>query len=448
MTNILKFGMFLLILSGLFSCEKQNIGEVEEEIILPGEEVIPVIEGLEKGNNFFYFFDEKIFFLQNREKLLLKSVPNIHWMQMRPLLEDPAFFVSVAYWTEKTPYFLLIANDEKPIPLTTIESLKAMSEIVSVSYIYRYIFNSEHYGGTYFVTEGAHTDEFAVKLKNTTTLEQLQTLAKQNDCTVGGKDQFVENQYNLYVSKNSELSVIRMSKLFYETGLFDFSSPYFRINSGLPLPPQKLTPFFYYYYDVKMYLQQVTDKMLLKFTQDANKEQILDILNSNSSLQPMSGANYEELPENYVLRVAALETKDGKSIPSTTIESFKAIAKVVSVSYLYKPSNNQGEQGLVGFTDEIIIKLKGTTTYEQLQELAAQNNCTIGAENQYTKNKFMVYVSKTSKLDALQTSNLFQETRLFQYAEPNFYMFGNFELNALKNANRSDVNGNPLFGGK
>jgi len=425
-TNALKFGMFLLILAGLFSCDKQNLEEREEEIILPGEEVTPVIEGLEKGDNFFYYFDEKIFFQQNREKLLLKSAPNIDWTQIRPLLEDPAFFVSVAYWTERTPYFLLIANDEKPIPLATIESYKAMKEIVSVSYMYRYIFNSELYGGTYFVTEGAHTDEFAVKLKNTTTLKQLQTLAKQNDCTVGGKDQFVENQYNLYVSKNSELNVMQMSKLFYETGLFDFSSPYFRINSGIPLPPQKLTPFFYYYYDVKMYLQQVTDKILLKFTQDANKEQILDILNSNSSLQQMSGANYEELLENYALRVVALESKDGKPIPSTTIESIKARAEVVAVSYLYKPSNSQDEQGLIGFTDEIIVKLKGTTTYEQLQELAAQNNCTIGAENQYTKNQFIVYVSKTSKLDALQTSNLFHETRLFQYSEPNFYMFGIF----------------------
>ncbi|MDR2146996.1 MAG: hypothetical protein LBE91_11105 [Tannerella sp.] len=431
-TLVLKFGMFLLILSGLFSCGEQNFEERGEEIILPGEEVNPVIEGLEKEDNFFYYFDEKIFFQQNREKLLLKSVPDIHWSQIRPLLEDSAFFVSVAFWTERTPYFLLIANDEKPIPLATIEFYKAMPEIVSVSYMYRYLFNSELYEGTYFVTEGARTDEFAVKLKNTTTLEQLQTLAKQNDCTVSGKDQFVENQYNLHVSKTSELNAIQMSKLFYETGLFDFSSPLFHINGGLPLPPQKQTPFYYYFYDVKLYLQQVTDKMLLKFTQDANKEQILAILNSNSSLQPMAGANYEEFPENYVLRVAALETKDGKPIPSTIIESFKARAEVISVSYLYKPSNSQREQDLTGFTDEITVKLKATTTYEQLQELAAQNNCTIGAENQYTKNQYMVYVSKTSRLDALQTSNLFQETRLFQYSEPNFYMFGIFQLNALE----------------
>ena len=150
----------------------------------------------------------------------------------------------------------------------------------------------------------------------------------------------------------------------------------------------------------------------------------------------MLGANYEELPENYVLRVAVLETKDGKPIPSAIIESFKVRAEVVSVSYLYKPSNNQGEQVLIGFTDEIIVKLKGTTTNEKLQELAERNNCIVGEENQFTKNQFMVYVSKTSKLDALQSSNLFHETGLFQYSEPNFYMFGNFLHNGLRNTNR------------
>ena len=422
-TNVLKFGIFLLILAGLFSCDKQHLEEL-------GEEIPPIIEGIEKENNFFYYFDEKIYFQESTERIFLKSVSNVHWSQIIPLLNDSAFFVSTAYWTERTPYFLLIANDEKPISLTTFESYKAIPEIVSVSYMYRYI------NGDYFVTEGAHTDEFAVKLKNTTTLEQLQTLAKQNDCAVGGEDSFVKNQYNLYVSKTSELNAIQMSKLFYETGLFEFSSPNFHINSGLPLPPQKLTPFFYYFYGVKMYLQQVTDKMLLKFTPDASKEQIFGIIESNSSLQPMSGTNYKDLPEDYTLRVAVLETKNGKPISSATIESFKARAEVVSVSYLYKPSNNQGEQGLTGFTDEIIVKLKGTTSYEQLRELAERNNCTVGEENQFTKNQFMVYVSKTSKLDALQISNLFQETRLFQYSEPNFYTFGNFQFNGLKNASR------------
>ena len=433
-TKILNLAAFLLIFAGLFSCDKHTQEKEEFDEVIPSQGGIkPVDEG-----DFFYYFDEKIFFQQNTERILLKSVPNIHWSQITPLLNDPAFTVSVAYWTERTPFFLLIAKDEKPIPLATIESYRAIPEIVSASYMYRYIYDCD-FRGTYFVIEGAHTDEFSVKLKKTTSLAQLQAVAQQNNCTFGGKDPFVENQYNLYVPKTSELDVIQMSKLFYETGLFEFSSPYFRINSGGPLYPQKQTPFYYYYYDIKMYLQQVTDKMLLKFAPNANREQILGILKSNPSLQPILGTNYEDYPEDYALRVAVLETKNGKPIPSATVESFKARAEVVSVSYLYKSSyvkEEHGFSGLLGFTDEIMVKLKGTTSYEQLQELAERHNCTIGEEDQFTKNHFMVYVSKSSNLDALQTSNLFHETGLFQYSEPNFYMFGNFRLNGLKNASR------------
>ena len=427
----LKRAVFLfVIVVGLSSCDRQHLEEPEEKIEFITEEVKPVDDG-----DFFYYFDEKIFFQQNTERILLKSAPNIHWSQITPLLNDPAYMVSVAYWTERTPFFLLIAKDEKPIPLSFFESCMAMPEIVSASYMYRYIFNSEFYG-TYFVIEGAHTDEFSIKLKKSTSFTQLQALAKQNNCIVE-KDSFEENQYNLYIPKASESNVIQMSKLFYETGLFEFSSPYFRVNNGQTLYPQKQTPFFYYYHDIKMYLLQVADKILLKFSPDTNKEQILDILESNSSLQPISGTNYEDLPENYAFHVVALETKNGKPMPSSIIESFNVRAEVVSVSYLYKSSSVQEENGiseLLGLTDEIIVKLKGTTSYEQLQELAEQNNCTVGAENQFVKNQFMVYVSKTSKLNVLQTSNLFHETGIFKYSEPNFYMFGNFLHNGLKNA--------------
>jgi hypothetical protein len=430
---ILKRTVFLFVLVAWFSsCDKQYLEEAEEKVEFITESVKPVDAG-----DFFYYFDEKIFFQQNTERILLKSAPNIHWSQITPLLNDPAYTVSVAYWTERTPFFLLIAKDEKPIPLSILEFYMSIPEIVSVSYMYRYIFNSEFYG-TYFVIEGAHTDEFSIKLKESTSFAQLQALAKQNNCTVE-KDSFEENRYNLYISKTSESNAINLSKLFFESGFFEFSSPYFRVNIGGPLYPQKQTPFYYYYYDIKMYLQQVTDKILLKFSPDANREQILDIVKSNPSLQPMSGTNYEDLPENYAFHIVALETKNGKPMPSSIIESFNVRAEVVSVSYLYKSSSVQEENGLselLGFTDEIIVKLKGTTSYEQLQELAERNNCTVGAENQFVKNQFMVYVSKTSKLNVLQTSNLFHETGIFKYSEPNFYMFGNFLHNGLKNASR------------
>ena len=184
-------------------------------------------------------------------------------------------------------------------------------------------------------------------------------------------------------------------------------------NSGQPASS------FYYSSGEKVYLTQIADKILLKFTPDADKEQILDIIGSDPSLKSMFDIN---LDENAALSTIVLETKNGKPVPPTTVEFFKSKTEVVSVTYLYQYNG----QVLEGLTDEFVVKLKDSTSFKQLQELADKNKCKIGDENQFTKNQFMLYVSKTSKLNALQTSNLFYETGLFEYAEPNFYVFGGF----------------------
>ena len=180
---------------------------------------------------------------------------------------------------------------------------------------------------------------------------------------------------------------------------------------------------FYYSSGEKVYLTQITDKIFLKFTPDADKEQILGIIGSDPSLKSMFDINSDE---NAALSTIVLETKNGKPVPPTTVEFFKSRTEVVSVSYLYQ-YNGQ----LEGLTDEFVVKLKSSTSYKQLQELADKNKCKIGDENPFTKNQFMIYVSKTSPKDALQTSNLFYETGLFEFSEPNFIVFNPFSMGSF-----------------
>ena len=94
-TNIFKIAAFVLIVvTGLFSCDKQTFAEPEMEVS-EGEKSI--VDGVQPENeeDFFYYFDEEIGFRQtNLHQIILKTVPNIHW----------TFMVSVALWTEKTPY--------------------------------------------------------------------------------------------------------------------------------------------------------------------------------------------------------------------------------------------------------------------------------------------------------------------------------------------------------
>ena len=89
----------------------------------------------------------------------------------------------------------------------------------------------------------------------------------------------------------------------------DTSTP---LNEGEP-------PAFYYYFGEKIFLQQVTDRICLKFGPDAAKEQLLAIISSNASLQATS----DTYLDGATLRIAVLEAKDGKQIPLSTIEFFK-----------------------------------------------------------------------------------------------------------------------------
>ncbi|MDR2927966.1 MAG: S8 family serine peptidase [Cytophagaceae bacterium] len=114
-------------------------------------------------------------------------------------------------------FVILEVKDTNDIVLSNaIESFKSRSSIISATPLFLY--ND--------VLEGL-TDEFAVKLKPTVSYSQLQELAKQNNCTVKEENKFVKNQFMISVSKNANLNAMEMSRLFFESGLFEFSEPNF-----------------------------------------------------------------------------------------------------------------------------------------------------------------------------------------------------------------------------
>jgi len=148
--------------------------------------------------------------------------------------------------------------------------------------------------------------------------------------------------------------------------------------------------------------------------------QILAIINSDASLLPLEdiqgtevtyqfNLEYLELAYNRSNRCfVTLESKNGY-ISWSALEAFKVMPEVASVDYLY------------GFFSVLYpqfgVKLKPTTTYEQLQELAKQNNCIV-LDNPFVEFGYTILIPKTSRLNAIQMSCLFFETGLFEYCEP------------------------------
>jgi len=74
-------------------------------------------------------------------------------------------------------------------------------------------------------------------------------------------------------------------------------------------PPE--SEHFYYYFDEKIYLQQAMDQILIKFATNANREQLLAIVDSDASLQPTAKCY---LDEDSPLGIAVLEAKDGNPV--------------------------------------------------------------------------------------------------------------------------------------
>jgi len=185
---------------------------------------------------------------------------------------------------------------------------------------------------------------------------------------------------------------------------------------------------FYYYKDKKIHLQQRTDKIFIRTVQGLQKEQILALIDSDTSVQLTLDKDLDKGISEYLM----LEAREGSHISTTTLELFKARAEIISATFPFH--HNEIISGLI---DEFMVKLKQNTSFEQLQNLAKVNNCTIGKENLFVKNQFMIHVSKFSCLNAMLMSNLFYETGLFAYSEPNLLQYNkNFNVkfnNKLKN---------------
>jgi hypothetical protein len=177
---------------------------------------------------------------------------------------------------------------------------------------------------------------------------------------------------------------------------------------------------FYYVGDEKIFLKERSDKIFLKLDLTvATKEKINDLKNEVESLHLITDINSEE---NVISPFIVIETKSGDDVPSTLYENCKANTMVLSATNVLEYENRT----LQGLTDEFVVQLKSSSSYEQLEELALQNNCVIENDKEVGIDQYMLSVSKTSELNSLQTANLFYETGLFEFSEPDFVVINAF----------------------
>lgn len=170
---------------------------------------------------------------------------------------------------------------------------------------------------------------------------------------------------------------------------------------------------FYYYQGEKIFLKERSDKILLTLSKDADKNRLLNVIQSDLSVEISGNRKNEKNVGAFIV----LSLKDERNILSSTIDKYRNSPDILSALPMLEASDGK----LQGITNEFIVKLANGTTFEQLEDLVKKNNCIIIKENEFVKNQYLISVSKTSVLNSLQIANLFYETRLFEFSAPNFF---------------------------
>jgi len=173
---------------------------------------------------------------------------------------------------------------------------------------------------------------------------------------------------------------------------------------------------YYYYQGKKIYLTEKTDIIFVKLFNDTDTKSLVALLRSDESLKQ------NILDEDNINLHLILEAKEGTGFASESLLKYRENPSVKSAHLMLVYENNL----LVGLMDEFLLKLKPTTQFLQLQNLMSENGCEVARANPFVENQFVIAVSKTSNLNAMQMANLFYETELFEFSTPNFAI-----LNAL-----------------
>lgn len=208
------------VLGAMSSCDEEEVDMGKEEI---------------KGNTYaeeeevFYYYgyeDRKIFLQQQMDKIFLQFAPDADQAQIRSLIHsNPSLCpISCFHLEMDLDYAILEERSGNPIGRDILGSFQSRPEVLSAAYLMGYR------GGWLGLL-----NSFAVGLKASISNAQLQELATQHHCIVGRKYSFdfMEESYQMYVSKTCKLNALQMANLFYETGRFTFAEPNFLIFNAL-----------------------------------------------------------------------------------------------------------------------------------------------------------------------------------------------------------------------
>jgi subtilisin family serine protease len=174
---------------------------------------------------------------------------------------------------------------------------------------------------------------------------------------------------------------------------------------------------YYYFGNQKIYLQQSKEQLFVRF-KAAEAASVKMNIRNNFQLSEKAFTN----TDNNRVVVISLKVDNKVSRQKELIQYLETSDK----TELIRPALKANDGKEVVIDEGFYVKLKPSTTYNQLANLASQLNCAIEKGYSYDNKTFLLKAGANNGYDGLKMANRFFETGLFVYAEPDFRL-----MNAL-----------------
>ncbi len=217
--TILSFLFSLpLLLSGCLALELEKERSRDSDILQEQQ-----LATKRDYGSYYYYFDERIY-LKERKDLIAICFQDEYALQM--FISKQGSISSLKIWQQsqtgimkaQNPYNLLVLqSDGSEI---TNKQRKELESLPEVRYVSPMLGETDNHLSSV-------SNEFSVKLRNFSDYSSLESLSKQYNSEVIRYEGFDEGIFFVRLPKDSEFGVIGLSAIFYETGLFDYTSPCF-----------------------------------------------------------------------------------------------------------------------------------------------------------------------------------------------------------------------------
>lgn len=244
LTHLLSLAAASLLAAG---CSYMNLSDPTDTEIALGE------AGLIQSRDssvFYYYFGEKIFLTEHKDMAFLQLSDN----------SDAGQSIQAAGANSALRVRSAGASIGGDTPLRT-SIIESTTGIISKEQM-RALRNDESVRSISYMTEynghmSAVSDNFYVKLKDVSDYSKFNELVLKYNCEASPQAWSGPDEFSVRIPRDSDMETIQLANIFYETGLFEFSSPDFFLFDMLT----EADPYYSYQWGLKNTGQYSTKTM-------------------------------------------------------------------------------------------------------------------------------------------------------------------------------------------